>query len=72
MIKKCIAPQNIDNFQNSGGPGLQNIQPKNYYYLKKNPMDNEYVFFFLHMFVIWATCHSEWKCPYTHGQRNES
>lgn len=46
MIKKCIAPQNIDNFQNSGGPGLQNIQPNNYYYLKKNPMDNEYVFFF--------------------------
>ena len=40
MKKKCIAPQNIDNFQNSGGPGFQNIQPNNYYYLKKNPMDN--------------------------------
>ena len=35
MIKKCIAPQNIDNFQNSRGPGFQNIQPNNYYYLKK-------------------------------------
>lgn len=46
MVKECIAPQNIDNFQNSGGPGLQNIQPNNYYYLTKNPMDNEYVFFF--------------------------
>lgn len=72
MVKECIAPQNIDDFQNSGGPGLQNIQPNNYYYLTKNPMDNEYVFFFLHTFVIWATCHSEWNCPYALGQRNES
>ena len=34
MVKEyCIAPQNIDNFQNLGGPGVQNIQPNNYYYL---------------------------------------
>ena len=51
MVKECTAPQNIDNFQNLGGPGVQNIQPNNYYYLT-------ITLWIMNVFFFFCTCFS--------------